>query len=803
VRLLRRGQGDVCPCARLVAFIPRVTNDDGARVASHQSLEGSQRAAAVEPHDRAMAVAFVGTYGPRRCGIATFTADLAAAVAGDQRALPMVLAVTEPSGQYQYPAEVKFEIRQNVKADYTRAAEFVNYSQVRLVCVQHEYGIFGGDDGGYILDFVRALRVPVIVTLHTVLKSPSANQAAIVQKLLVHCVQIVVMSEVARDLLASSYGVSSEKVRIIPHGIPVMDRNPDQEALKAQFGVAQRRLLLTFGLLSPNKGIETVIRALPAVLREFPDLIYFVVGATHPVVLRHEGEAYRTMLEREAEKLGVREHVVFRGQFVSVDELRQYLQAADIFVSPYLNEAQVTSGALSYAMGAGAAVVSTPYWHAQELLAGKRGHLFPFKDHVALGHTLLELCRSPTELQRVRKAALAFTRPREWPRIGDSYFDVIRAAVRASGRPRVALVRAPAVASALPELRLDHLQRMTDDTGVIQHATYSIPARRTGYCVDDNARALIVAVHADRAQASTAARALVTTYLSYLHCSQELDGSFRNFMSYDRSLAPAPASDDCIGRAIWALGVTATLAEDEGCRCLARDMLARAVPHARQLGPRGTAQAALGLVSLLVAAPGVTETRGMLDYLVARLVERYDGHATEEWRWFEPTLTYDNAILPLALFAAYEVTSERATLRAAREALEFLEEVCFTGDRLQLVGNTGWHSRGGDMARADEQAIDAAAFVLAFGYAFKVTADRHYLRRMREAFDWFLGANRLGVSLYDFATAGCCDGMGVAEVNRNQGAESTICFLLALLKMLELAGEALEPEPVPHAAESS
>jgi glycosyltransferase involved in cell wall biosynthesis len=779
--------------------------DDDTRTQSPQLVDDRLGVAAVASPDGAIPVAFVGSYGPRRCGIATFTADLAAAVAGkDQRVLPMVLAVTEPSGQYQYPAEVKFEIRQNVKADYARAAEFVNYSQVRLVCVQHEYGIFGGDDGGYILDFVRALRVPVVVTLHTVLKSPSPNQAAIVRKLLLHGARIIVMSEVARQLLAGSYGVAGEKVQIIPHGIPVLDRNPDQEALKALFGVAQRRLLLTFGLLSPNKGVETVIRALPAVVREYPDLIYFVVGATHPAVLRHEGEAYRTMLERQAETLGVREHVVFRGQFVSASELRQYLQAADIFVSPYLNEAQVTSGALSYAMGAGAAVVSTPYWHAQELLADRRGYLFPFKDHVALSRTLLDLCGSPTELMRVRKAALAFTQPLEWPRIGDSYFEAMRGVLRANDRQHIATVRASAGAGLLPEFRLDHLQRMTDDTGIIQHATYSIPARRTGYCVDDNARALVVAVYADRAQASATARALVTTYLSYLLCSQEADGSFRNFMSYDRVLESAPASNDCTGRAIWALGVTATLAEDEGCRALARDMLARAIPHARELGPRGTAQAALGLVSLLVAAPGAAESRVMLDYLVGKLAAWYHGHATDEWRWFEPTLTYDNAILPLALFAAYEVTGERATLRVARESLEFLEEMCFVDGRLQLVGNTGWHSRGGEKASADEQAIDAAAFVLAFGYAFKVTADRHYLRRMREAFAWFLGANRLGVPLYDFATAGCCDGMGVAEVNRNQGAESTICFLLSLLKMLELASEDLENEdPISRPAESS
>lgn len=746
--------------------------------------------------DDGIAVAFVATYGPRRCGIATFTADLAAAVASsDGRARPMVLAITEPSGQHQYPNEVEFEIRQNVKADYARAAEFVNYSRVRLVSIQHEYGIFGGDDGGYILDFVRALRAPVAVTLHTVLKHPSPNQAAILKTLSAMCAQIIVMSEVARDLLASSYDVRGPIVKIIPHGIPVMDPSADRQALKTQFCVSGRRLLLTFGLLSPNKGIETVIRALPTVVREFPDLMYFVVGATHPAVLRREGEAYRTMLEREAEKLGVREHLAFRGQFVSSEELRQYLQAADIFVSPYLNEAQVTSGALSYAMGAGAAVVSTPYWHAQELLADRRGYLFPFNDHVALSDVLLDLCRSPSKLQTVRDAALAFAHSMAWPRIGDVYFDLIRATVGAASSPRAFdIVREPSTASSLPELRLDHLLRMTDDTGIIQHATYSVPARRSGYCVDDNARALIVAVQADRLQTTPAARALVTTYLSYLQSSQEQDGAFRNFMSYARVLESASASHDCVGRAIWALGVTATLGEDEGCRVLAREMLNRALPHARDLGPRGTAQTILGLVSVITAEPSDTGARAMLDGLVAKLTERYRDHATPDWAWFEATLTYDNAILPLALFAAYGVTADRSTLRAARESVEFLERICFHGDRLQLVGNAGWHSIGGEKAPADEQAIDAAAFVLAFRCAYAVTGDRHYLRRMREAFAWFLGANRLGVPLYDFATAGCRDGMGVEHVNQNQGAESTICFLMALLKMLELSEKGVESD---------
>lgn len=755
-------------------------------------------AASADATGDAMPVAFVGTYGPRRCGIATFTANLARAVAGDRRVSPVILAVTDPAGPYQYPADVKFEIRQNVKADYARAAEFVNYSNVRLVSIQHEYGIFGGDDGGYLLDFVYALRVPAVVTLHTVLKHPSENQAAIVRKMWERCAQLVVMSRIAKDLLAASYGVSGAKVRMIPHGIPALDRRTDRQALKADFGVAGRRLLLTFGLLSRNKGIETVIRALPALVRRFPDVMYFVVGATHPGIVRREGEAYRTLLEREAERLGVREHVAFRAQFVADEELHRYLQAADVFVSPYLSEAQVTSGALSYAMGAGAAVVSTPYWHAQELLADGRGRLFPFNDHERLSDTLLELFSSPGELEKTRDAAFAFAREMAWPRVGSAYYELIRTTVWAAEEDELVALPAaePLAVSSLPDLCLDHLLRMTDDTGIIQHAAYSVPARSTGYCVDDNARALMVAVRADRIQGDTHTRALVTRYLSYLHVSQRPDGSFANFMTYDRVLDSACASDDCTGRAIWALGVTASMAADEGCRMLAREMLTRALPHIGNLGPRGSAQVVLGLVTVLAAEPNAIEERRLLDGLVAKLLAAYRTNATDDWRWFESMLTYDNAILPLALFAAYSVTGERITLHEARASLEFLEEVCFHGDQLQLVGNTGWHCAGGEKARADEQAIDATALVLAFSCAYAVTLDRHYLRRMHEAFAWFLGSNRLGVPLYDFATGGCHDGIGVAHVNRNQGAESTVCFLLALLEMLEVDAGKLEHDHV-------
>ena len=373
-------------------------------------------------------MAFVGTYPPRRCGIATFTRDLAQAVGSAGEQLPMTLALTEPGGRYEYPPDVGYEIRQGVKGDYARAAEFLNYSDVRLVSIQHEHGIFGGDDGAYVLDLVSALHIPAVATLHTVLKDPSDSQRSVIEALSRKCARLVVMSRVAADLLRRSYGIGGHNVRIIPHGIPVMHPR-DQQALKTMFGVPGRRMLLTFGLLAPGKGIETVIRALPALTAEFPDVVYFVVGATHPAVVRRHGEGYRTTLEREAERLGVREHVVFRDQFVTTEELCSYLQAADIFISPYQNEAQVTSGALSYAMGAGAAVVSTPYWHAQELLADGRGHLFPFGGSAALGAVLASLLRSPAELARMRAAAYELTRSLVWPRVGEAHLALARAIV--------------------------------------------------------------------------------------------------------------------------------------------------------------------------------------------------------------------------------------------------------------------------------------------------------------------------------------------------------------------------------------
>jgi hypothetical protein len=460
------------------------------------------------------------------------------------------------------------------------------------------------------------------------------------------------------------------------------------------------------------------------------------------------------------------------------------LQAADVYITPYLNEEQIASGTLAYAMGSGAAVVSTPYWYAKELLSEGRGRLFGFGDVDELTNILETLLADGAERARLQRSAYAFARQMTWSAVGEAY---IRLAQRVLGE---AVAPAPRIAPepSLPELRLEHLIRMTDDTGLLQHAIRSVPNRRHGYCVDDNARGLLVALRSERVTRSAETQRLITTYLSYLHHSQREDGHFHNFMDYRRDLLVGQSSEDCVGRALWALGATTRWALDEGSRLLAREMFERAMTLPLGFGPRGCALGILGLHAYLQAQPESADARATLESLGDVLVQRYEREAGPEWRWFEPRLAYDNAMLPLALFQVSSVTGDQTVLRVARESLAFLESVCFADGYLALIGNAGWYPRGGERAIVDEQPIDAAAFVLAFQGAYAATGDSRYLARMRQSFEWFLGANRLGLSLYDFSTAGCRDGLEASGVNENQGAESTVSFLLALLAMVDQAG---------------
>ncbi|MCA9281155.1 MAG: glycosyltransferase [Phycisphaeraceae bacterium] len=749
-------------------------------------------------HDH-LSVAFLSTYPPTQCGIATFTRDLSRAIVGaDPDISRTIVAMDKPNESLVYPDYTERRIRRGVKMDYIRAAESVSYSDVGVVSVQHEYGIFGGADGALVLDFLAHLDKPSIATLHTVLREPSKGQREVVVKMSDRCAKLVVMSHLACDLLDRHYKVPRERVQVIPHGIPDLPFD-DPEEHKRLFGMSGRRMALTFGLLSPGKGIETVITALPRVVERYPDLRYFVVGATHPEIRARSGEEYRNALERLAQDLGVSDHIVFRNKFVDLPELCQYLQAADVYITPYLNEAQITSGTLAYAMGSGAAVLSTPYWHAQELLADGRGRLFHFKDDEALARQMIDLFDHPDELNAMRRKAYDYSRAMTWSAVGSAYADLLR---RASTE-EVAAISPPVIgrSASIPELRLDHVRRLTDDTGMFQFAKYTLPDRTHGYCVDDNARALLVALLAFRITGNTEALRLAGIYLSYMHHSQCADGAFHNFMSYNRvHVQEEDFSDDCIGRSLWALGACWQISPDQGARRLAREMLERTAPLALKCGPRGIALSIMGLDAFIEGGEAPGWAHEMTQTLGRQLLDRYQSERADDWRWFESELTYDNAMLSLALMRAAKRLNDEHMMDAARESLDFIEELCFREGFLQLIGNEGWHQRDSTPATHDEQPIDAAAMVLAFRYAFICTHDRHYLERMRESFSWFLGANRLGLSLYDFATAGCRDGLTRESVNENQGAESTLSFLLALLAVIDLAGESLPDQAQTAAA---
>ncbi|HEX7452703.1 MAG TPA: glycosyltransferase family 4 protein, partial [Polyangiaceae bacterium] len=504
-------------------------------------------------------IAFVGNYLPRKCGIATFTHDLRNAVQG---ALPngqcSVISVSDRKEGYEYPDEVRFEIAEQSPDDYLRAAEYLNLLNVDVVSFQHEFGIYGGPSGGYVLNMLRRLRMPFVTTLHTILKQPSVEQRRVMQELTSLSSRLVVMSDVGRAILKETYSVPERKIDVIPHGIPDM-AFADPNFYKDQYSVEGRRVLLTFGLLSPNKGIEKVIEALPEIVAEFPDVVYIVLGATHPNLVRDHGEVYRESLQALAERLGVSENVRFFNQFVELEELKHFLGAADIYVTPYLNEAQITSGTLAYAFGCGKAVVSTPYWHAQELLADGRGVLVPFGDSAAMSREICGLLRDESRRHAMRKRAYLSSRDMVWSKTAEHYLATFAAARKfRSERPLKVVPRRTTGSRELqlPELGFQHLKRMSDSTGMLQHARFTLPNYAEGYCIDDNARALMLTVQLEkRGAGGEELAALGTRYASFVDYAYNAElGKFRNFMGYDRRWMEEVGSEDSQARALWSLG---------------------------------------------------------------------------------------------------------------------------------------------------------------------------------------------------------------------------------------------------------
>jgi hypothetical protein len=601
---------------------------------------------------------------------------------------------------------------------------------------------------------------------------------------------LVVMSERGVDFLRDVYGAPAEKIRLIHHGVPEIPL-VEPAAYKAQFDMGGREVMLTFGLLNPGKGIEYALEALPRLVEEYPNLCYIVLGATHPNILREEGESYRLSLQRLARDLGLQRNVLFNDRFVSLEELCEFLKATDIYVTPYLNREQITSGTLAYALGAGKPIVSTRYWYAEDLLKEGRGVLVDFRDPDALSEAVLRLLDRPSEVLEMRANAYEFSRRMTWSEVGQRYLETFREAismarVRAS-MPDVSL-RHTLPITGLPRPRLEHLARLTDDTGILQHARYAVPDRTHGYCTDDNARALVVTAKYYDLFRDREAEKLLNTYLSFVGYAQRPDGLFHNFMSYDRRFLDEVGSDDCYGRALWGVGYT-MYKGPQAYFDLAKEIFETALTNLGTLNLRGRAYAMLGLYYYLQRYPEADDIVEKIDRLAAAQLDRYHRSADEEWPWFEEAVTYDNAVIPQSAFVACEVTGKDEYRKVAQDSVDFILEMCDRGDHLSLTGNEGWHVRGGDRATYDQQPIDACGLVEACKVAFRLTGQRRYLRYMRMAFDWFLGVNDQGQPLYNFKTGGCSDGLTAQGINRNQGAESTLCCLLALLTLMEIFSE--------------
>ncbi len=735
-----------------------------------------------------MKIAFIGTYPPRQCGIGTFTNNLVKAIVAntDSKKVSehaMVIAIDEGRPECGYPQEVKHTIRQNYQLDYIEAAKFINYSDANVCILEHEFGIFGGDDGVFILPLLYRLEIPLIVTFHTVLKDPTYTQRSIVEEIGKKAARIVVMSKRAVDFLTSVYAIPREKVMLIEHGVPEFNKISHKVA-KKKHGLTGRKVLFTFGLLSRNKGIETVINALPAVVKKHPEILYIVLGTTHPNVLKHAGEEYRNYLHRMVKKLRLGKNVYFNNEFATEAKLFEYLNATDIYISPYLSEAQITSGTLSYAIGAGCAVVSTPYWHAQELLDNGRGQLFNFKNSEQLSGILNELLDDEDKLDAIRKKAFDYGKKIRWPKIGKQYL-YLAEYVNDNWEKEQEPEKQSIDIHMLPPYDLEHVKRLTDDTGIVQHAKYGIPNLKEGYCVDDNSRALILSVMAYRQNKDKEALQLMPVYLSFIHYMQLESGNFRNFLSFSRQYLDESGSEDSFGRTIWALGYLLKFPPNDSFRQIGREIFFKSVQHFEKIKTiRGAANTVMGISYYLKVAPNDEGMVRKMNQLVGIITSGFEKSSSPDWKWFEDEMTYDNAIIPLALFSAYEIAGDEKVFNIAMESTRFLESKTMMKDYFVPVGNNGWLQKNKPMPEYDQQSIDVMAMVLLYYHLFQVIKEEGYIEKMFKCYLWFLGENSLRLPLFDHETLGCCDGLEAHGVNRNQGAESTLAYWISHLTVL-------------------
>ena len=749
-------------------------------------------------------IAVIGNYLPRHCGIATFTTDLCEAISEEYgTARLLALPVNDNEQGYDYPARVRWSLAQDDVTSYEEAAAFLNFNNIDMVCLQHEYGIFGGPAGSHILHLLRGLKMPVVTTLHTVLREPDADQLRVMEEIAELSDRLIVMSQLSSQFLQEIFKVPGSKIDMVPHGVPDFPFL-DPNFYKDRFGVEGKAVLLTFGLLSPNKGIENVIQALPQILSKHANVVYLVAGATHPHVLRREGDRYRDSLQALAKQVGVESQVIFHDRFVSPEEMAEFIGAADIYITPYRHEAQVVSGTLAYALGAGKAIISTPYWYAIELLDEGRGALVPFQNPDAIAQKAIELLTTPALRHAMRKRAYLFGRDMIWKKAAQGYmnsFSQVRSDRLETPRVQFSALATRKSLNQLPELKLNHVNALTDDTGMLQHAIFTIPNRAEGYTTDDNARALIFSVLLEQwginsanldpsVKVEPANPDWPFRYLAFLeHAFNAKTKRFRNFLGYDHRWMEAQGSEDSHGRALWALGTLLARSKNQGLRGAAGRLFEFSVPAVVEFhSPRACAYSLLGMQEYLHSYPGDRDAQRVRSALAQRLLAMYQSVRRPGWQWFEDVVAYGNARLPQAMLLAGSASGDERMLSAGLDSLDWLMETqrCPVNGHFVPIGSQGFYRQNSEQARFDQQPIEAAGAVSACLEAHRVTGENRWRAQAWSAFNWFLGDNDLRLPLYDFETGGCRDGLHPDRSNQNQGAESTLSFLMALLEMHSL-----------------
>jgi glycosyltransferase involved in cell wall biosynthesis len=739
-------------------------------------------------------VAIIGNHLPRRCGIATFTHDLHRAISTTRPDLETcVVAMNDPGGSYDYPPAVRFQIHDETIGSYAQAADFLNAAPFDVVCLQHEYGIFGGEAGGHIIELLQRLTMPVVTTLHTVLPAPTPAQCDVMGRIVARSARLVVMAEKGRELLWSVHDVPPHKIEVIAHGIPDFPFLEPHHA-KTRFGFSGKTVILTFGLLSPSKGIETVIDAMPAIVRSCPNAVYVILGATHPNLVRAQGEAYRDSLAARARELGMEDHVVFFNQFVDQATLLSFISMCDVYATPYLNEAQMTSGTLAYSFGLGKAVVSTPYWHARELLDDGRGILVPFGDSRAIGVEIAGLLTNDVRRHAMRKRAYTASRPMTWAQTAKRYlaaFDSARETSRISKRACTGLGEVWDNGNALPHVQTGHFLSMCDSTGLLQHAVHSVPDRAHGYCVDDNARALLLSSALASFGEARLLEPMTARFAAFIQHAWNPDTCrFRNFMSYDRRWLEPQGSEDSHGRTLWALGVCARGDTDPSRRRWAAALFKTALPAVEHFqSPRAWAFTLLGLDAYCALVVGDLTAGRMREVLAGRLVDAFQATETQDWCWFEDVLAYDNARLSQALLVTGAALGKPLMVKIGLASLRWLMTLQATPEGcFRPVGTESFGARQTPPQPFDQQPVEAAAAISACLAAWRVNDNAEWAAGATRAFEWFLGGNDLRTSLVDPSSGGCLDGLHPDRPNENRGAESAVSYLLGLIEMRRFAG---------------